>query len=185
VGGLLVENFSPRSVWFQNSVRGAAALALAVFLAQRLSLQHAFWVGLGTYSVLRSSALHTGSTVVSALAGTAVGILLGVAAILLVGTDESALWAVLPFAVLFAAYAPRAISFAAGQAGFTVVVLVVFDLIQPSGWTVGLVRVEDVALGFAISLAVGLLFWPREERRPAANGRQPASARPAGARPRE
>src|SRR5213075_69104 len=26
---------------------------------------------------------------------------------------------------------------------------------------VGLVRVEDVAIGFAISLGVGLLFWPR------------------------
>src|SRR5207244_11039702 len=33
--------------------------------------------------------------------------------------------------------------------------------IQPTGWTVGLVRIEDVAIGFAISLGVGLLFWPR------------------------
>lgn len=67
----------------------------------------------------------------------------------------------LPFAVLLAAYAPRAISFAAGQAGFTVVVLVLFNLIQPTGWTVGLVRVEDVAIGFAISLGIGALLWPR------------------------
>jgi hypothetical protein len=63
--------------------------------------------------------------------------------------------------VLLAAYAPRAISFAAGQAGFTVVLFVLFNIIQPVGWSVGLVRVEDVAIGFAISLGVGLLFWPR------------------------
>src|SRR5207245_5261790 len=60
-----------------------------------------------------------------------------------------------------AAYAPRAISFAAGQAGFTVVLFVLFNIIQPSGWRVGVVRIEDVAIGFAISLGVGLLFWPR------------------------
>ena len=36
-----------------------------------------------------------------------------------------------------------------------------FNLIQPVGWRVGLVRVEDIAIGFAISLGVGLLFWPR------------------------
>jgi uncharacterized membrane protein YccC len=71
------------------------------------------------------------------------------------------LWAVLPVAVLLAAYAPRAISFAAGQAGFTVVLFILFNLIQPTGWKVGVVRIEDVAIGFAISLGVGLLFWPR------------------------
>jgi hypothetical protein len=64
-------------------------------------------------------------------------------------------------AVLLAAYAPRAISFAAGQAGFTVVVVILFNIIQPTGWKLGLIRVEDVAIGFAISLGVGLLFWPR------------------------
>jgi uncharacterized membrane protein YccC len=68
---------------------------------------------------------------------------------------------VLPFAAFVAAYAPRAISFAAGQAGFTVAVFVIFDLLAPTGWEVGLIRVEDVSLGFLISLGVGLLFWPR------------------------
>jgi len=63
--------------------------------------------------------------------------------------------------ILVAAYAPRAISFAAGQAGFTVVLFVLFNLIQPTGWRVGLVRIEDVAIGFGVSLGVGLLFWPR------------------------
>jgi hypothetical protein len=77
------------------------------------------------------------------------------------GTHEAVLWGVLPVAVFLAAYAPRAISFAAGQAGFTVVLFLLFNIIQPVGWTVGLIRVEDVAIGFAISFLVGLLFWPR------------------------
>jgi uncharacterized membrane protein YccC len=160
-GRLAAGHVSPRSVLFRNSVRGAAALAVSVFVAQKAGVQHAFWVVLGTLSVLRSNALGTGATILRALAGTAVGIVIGALLILAIGTDEAVAWAVLPVGVLFAAYAPRVISFAAGQAAFTIVVLMLFNLIQPSGWRVGIVRVEDVALGFAVSIAVGLLFWPR------------------------
>ncbi|OLE35493.1 MAG: hypothetical protein AUG48_10465 [Actinobacteria bacterium 13_1_20CM_3_68_9] len=158
---LTIEHASVRSVWFRNSLRGAVGLAVAVYIAQRTGLQHGFWVVLGTLSVLRSNALGTGWSIVSALAGTAVGIVLGAVLVIGIGTHEAVLWGVLPVAVFLAAYAPRAISFAAGQAGFTVVLFVLFNIIQPVGWSVGLVRFEDVAIGFAISLLVGLLFWPR------------------------
>ena len=158
---LTIEHASVRSVWFRNSVRGAVGLAVAVYIAQRTGLQHGFWVVLGTLSVLRSNALGTGWSIVSALAGTAVGIVVGALLVIGIGTHEAVLWGVLPIAIFLAAYAPRAISFAAGQAGFTVVLFVLFNIIQPVGWSVGLVRVEDVAIGFAISLLVGLLFWPR------------------------
>jgi Fusaric acid resistance protein-like len=158
---LATEHAAGGSVWLRNSLRGAAGLAVAVFIAQRTGLQHSFWVVLGTLSVLRSNALGTGWSVLTALAGTAVGILIGAGLVIAIGTHEAVLWAVLPAAVLLAAYAPRAISFAAGQAGFTVVLFVLFNIIQPVGWRVGVVRIEDVAIGFAISLGVGLLFWPR------------------------
>jgi uncharacterized membrane protein YccC len=158
---LTIEHASVRSVWFRNSLRGAVGLGVAVYIAQRTGLQHGFWVVLGTLSVLRSNALGTGRSIVSALAGTAVGIVLGAFLVIGIGTHEAVLWGVLPVAVFLAAYAPRAISFAAGQAGFTVVLILLFNIIQPVGWSVGLVRVEDVAIGFAISLLVGLLFWPR------------------------
>jgi uncharacterized membrane protein YccC len=150
-----------RSVWFRNSIRGAVGLAIAVFIAQKTGLQHSFWVVLGTLSVLRSNALGTGWSVLSALAGTAVGILIGAAILIPVGGHDTVLWGVLPVAVLVGGYAPRVISFAAGQAAFTVVVLVLFNIIQPAGWMVGIIRIEDVAVGFAISLGVGLVFWPR------------------------
>jgi uncharacterized membrane protein YccC len=158
---LALEHASLRSVWLQNSIRAAVALALATYIAQRATLQHGFWVVLGTLSVLRSNALVTGSTIVSALAGTAVGIVVGALIVVAIGTHHAALWAVLPLAVFLTAYAPRAISFLAGQAGFTITLLVLFNIIQPVGWQVGVVRVEDVAIGFAVSLGVGLLFWPR------------------------
>jgi len=150
-----------RSIWFRNSLRGAVGLALAVFVAGEASVQHAFWVVLGSLSVLRSSALNTGASVVQALLGTLIGILAGGLLVYAIGGDETGLWIALPFAAMLAAYAPRAVSFAAGQAGFTVAILVIFNLLAPSGWQVGLIRLEDVSIGFAISLGVGLLFWPR------------------------
>jgi len=156
-----VEHVNPRDIWFRNSIRGAVGLAAAVYIAQRSGLQHGFWVVLGTLSVLRSNALGTGWSILTALAGTAVGIVIGSAVVIGIGSHETVLWAVLPLAILLGSYAPRAISFAAGQAGFTVVLFVLFNIIQPVGWRVGLVRIEDVAIGFAISLGVGLLFWPR------------------------
>jgi uncharacterized membrane protein YccC len=155
------EHATARSVWLRNSIRGALALTVAVFVAQDTSLQHGFWVVLGALSVLRSNALSTSATVLGALAGTAVGIVVGALLVSAIGTETALLWVALPPAVLLAAFAPRVISFAAGQAGFTLVLLILFNLLDPVGWRVGLVRVEDVAIGFAISLAFGLLFWPR------------------------
>ena len=149
------------SVWMRNSLRGAAGLALAVLVGKLTDLQNGFWIVLGTMSVLRSSALATGATIVRALLGTLAGIIIGGLIVIAVGGDRGVLWAVLPVAVLVAAYAPQAISFAAGQAAFTVVVLVLFNLIAPSGWRVGIVRFEDVAAGTLVSLLVGLLIWPR------------------------
>ena len=43
----------------------------------------------------------------------------------------------------------HAISFTAGQAMFTMMVLIVFNLMQPQGWQVGIIRVEDIVIGAA------------------------------------
>ena len=149
------------SVWLHNSLRGAAGLGLAVLVADLGTVQHGFWVVFGTLAVLRSNALSTGQNLVRALAGTSAGFIVGGIIVYLVGTNTTVLWVLLPVAVLLAGLAPAAISFAAGQAAFTLTLLILFNLIVPEGWRIGLVRVEDVAIGGAVSLVVGLLFWPR------------------------
>ncbi len=149
------------SVWLHNSVRGAVALGVAVFVANRTGVQHSFWVVLGTLSVLRSSALNTGQNVIRGLVGTVAGFVIGAAMLTLLGTSTTLLWFLLPPAILFAGVAPAAISFAAGQAAFTLTLVFLFNIIQPVGWRVGLLRVEDIAIGCGVSLLVGVLFWPR------------------------
>jgi hypothetical protein len=132
-----------------------------VAVADLSGVQHGFWVVFGTLSVLRTSAAATGATALRALAGTAIGFVVGAALMLAIGTGSNALWIALPIAVLVAAYAPGTAPFAVGQAAFTITVVVIFNLLVPVGWKVGLLRVEDVGIGCAVSIIVGLLFWPR------------------------
>lgn len=148
------------SVWLRNSLRGAIALAGAVLVADLSGAQHSFWIVLGTLSVLRSNALSTGENAVRGLVGTAIGFAIGGVLVLALGTTHLVLWGLLPIAILAAGIAP-AVSFTAGQAGFTVTLLILFNIISPAGWQVGLVRIEDVAIGCSVSLVVGILFWPR------------------------
>jgi len=160
----LLSHLSLSSVWLRNSLRGAVGLALSVGVVELISLSHGFWVVFGTLAVLRSNALGTGASAVRAVLGTAAGFVIG--ALLLAGlsTHTDALWVILPLSVLVAGIAPAVISFAAGQAGFTVMVLVLFNIVDPVGWRLGITRVEDVAIGCAVSVVVGLLFWPRGAR---------------------
>uniref|UniRef100_UPI003B3AC53F FUSC family protein n=1 Tax=Nakamurella sp. TaxID=1869182 RepID=UPI003B3AC53F len=157
----LAGHLSVRSVWFQNSVRGAIGLAIAVTIAEVTEVAHGFWVVLGAMSVLRTTALTTGSTALRALGGTTIGFVVGAVIMVAVGTTPWHLWVLLPIALLVAGYLPEAVSFVAGQAAFTVLVVVLFNLISPSGWGVGLVRVEDVLFGCASALVSGVLLWPR------------------------
>jgi uncharacterized membrane protein YccC len=152
---------SPSSVWLHNSLRGAVGLGLAVLLANKIGVQHSFWVAFGSLSVLRSNVLNTGQFAARGVLGTIVGFAVGAALLAVIGTNNTVLWFLLPLAVFFGGVAPTVISFAAGQAAFTVTLVILFNIIQPAGWRLGLIRVEDVTLGCAVSLAVALLFWPR------------------------
>ncbi|KGI70543.1 fusaric acid resistance protein [Mycolicibacterium rufum] len=150
-----------RSVAVRNSLRTGLGLAIAVAITHLFPVEHGFWVVLGALSVLRSSALSTGTRVWRAVIGTGIGFLLGALLIGLVGVDPAVLWVLMPFAVFGSAYVPEIASFTAAQAAFTMMVLIFFNLIVPTGWQVGLIRVEDVVVGALVGVVVSVLLWPR------------------------
>ena len=150
-----------RSVAVRNSLRTGLGLALAVTVTHLFPVEHGFWVVLGALSVLRSSALTTGTRVWRAVTGTAIGFLLGAVLINFVGVDPVVLWMLMPLVVFGSAYVPEIASFTAAQAAFTMMVLIFFNLIVPTGWQVGLIRVEDVVVGALVGVAVSVLLWPR------------------------
>ena len=154
-------HLSFRSVWFRNAVRGAAGLALAVAVVEVTDVEHGFWVVLGTLSVLRSNALGTGATALRAVAGTAVGFVVGLGRHDRRGQPRRAPVGSPPAGRAGLGCGPvdgllrrRAGRFHAG--GHHPV-----QHHRPVGWKVGLTRIEDVAIGCAVSIVVGLLFWPR------------------------
>lgn len=161
VTALTSGHLATRSVTARNSLRTGLGLALAVLVTFVFPVQHGFWVVLGALSVLRSSALTTGTTVVRAVIGTVIGFLIGAVVIELLGVDPIVLWLLLPVVAFGSAYVPEIGSFTATQAAFTMMVLIVFNLIVPSGWAVGLVRIEDVVVGASVGVVVSLLLWPR------------------------
>src|SRR5258708_6681741 len=125
------------------------------------SLPFAFWVVLGTLSALRSNVSATGRSALLALAGTALGVLIAVPFVGVTGGVPWLWWVVLPLLVFVAAYTPAAVNFVVGQVAFSVLVVVLFNILAPTDWQIGLVRVEDAALGVGVSAIVGLLLWPR------------------------
>ncbi len=153
-----------RAVVLRNSLRTGLGLALAVAVTQVFPIQNGFWVVLGALSVLRSSALTTGTRVLRAVAGTAIGFVVGVVVIELVGVDPIVMWAMLPLVAFGSAFVPEVASFIAGQAAFTMMVLIIFNLIAPTGWSVGLIRIQDVIIGALVGIVVSVLMWPRGVR---------------------
>ena len=70
-------------------------------------------------------------------------------------------WILLPPLVFLAGYAGGVLPFAVGQMAFTMFVVLAVDIIVPKGWHTGEIRLIDVAAGAAVSVVVGLVFWPR------------------------
>ena len=149
-----------RSITVINSLRTGLALALAVSVTLLLPVQNGLWVALGALSVLRSSAASTRTTALRALAGTSIGFVIGASLIAVVGVDPVVLWSLLPLATFGSTYVLTVGSFTASQAMFTMQVLIVFNLMRPTGWQVGLLRIEDVLIGAGVGLVVSGLLWP-------------------------
>lgn len=153
-----------RAVAVRNSLRTGLGLALAVLVTVVFPVQNGFWVVLGALSVLRSSALTTGANVVRAVTGTVIGFVIGAIIIELLGFDPVVMWALLPLVAFGSAYVPEVGSYTASQAALTMMVLIVYNVIAPTGWQVGLIRIEDVVVGALIGIVVSILLWPRGAR---------------------
>jgi uncharacterized membrane protein YccC len=151
----------PESAWFHNSLRAALGLSAAMVVAKVMAIDHGFWVVLATLGVLRSNVVTTGATILNALAGTLVGFGLALLAIHFLAPHPLLMWLTLPFVVFAAAYSRHALSFGASQALFALLVVEMFNLVEPEGWMTGVVRVEAVVVGAVVALFVSVVMWPK------------------------
>ncbi|WP_328940444.1 FUSC family protein [Streptomyces sp. NBC_00250] len=150
-----------RSVFFQNAVRIALALAAARTIAGLDTLPHGFWMLLATLTLTRTTARETRSTVRVALTGTLVGALVVAAFLALVGTDTTVYAAALPPLMLVAFTLGPVKGVGWAQAMFTMVIALVFAQLAPATWRLAEFRLLDVIAGSAVGAVFGLLAWPR------------------------
>src|SRR5271157_868821 len=133
------------------------AAGTAIFISRLLKLEHAFWVVLGILPILGVRAASPLRTFWSEQAGTLIGFLFGVALVAVLGEHQAWYWLVLPCVIFTSAYASSALNLTLGQAGFTLFVIVLFCILSPAQRQVGRLRVEDIAIGGAVSLLVSSL----------------------------
>ena len=157
---IVSSTLSPRSVVLQNSLRLAVGLSIARLLGGLLEVENGFWVLFATLSVMRTSAVQTGATALQAVVGTLIGFAVGLPLLLAIGTRGDLYLYVLPIVIVGGLLA-GSINVVWGQAGFTVLVSVLFNLVEPIGWEIGVIRLQDVALGAAAGVVIGLAAWPR------------------------
>ena len=139
--------------WLGYAAGTGVAMGMAVLLTRVLKLDHAFWVFLGVLPVICARGTSPARTFWEQQAGTLIGCVVGATLVAIIGTHLHWYWAFLPATVFASAYASSAVGFMTAQASFTVFAVVLFCILLPSQPNVGILRVEDIAIGGAISLA--------------------------------
>ena len=140
------------------TVRLMVCIGVAAVASEVLPLQRSYWVVLTVAIVVKPD---NGSVFTRALQrgiGTIVGAELG--AVILAAVPYGP-WLLLPMAVL-AAGQPygRLRNFGLGATFMTPVILLLMELLAPTGWRLPQERLVDTVLGCAIVLLVGYAPWP-------------------------
>lgn len=155
-------NLTPASVWFRNSIRAGVAYALSVAVILLTGLDHGFWIALGVMVALQSDATNSRSSVGRVLIGTVIGLVIGNLIVWWAHGDATTLWLLLALTVALATFAPGASTPVAGQAAFTMFLMVLFALLLPGDErTTAASRLVDVLVAMGVTLAVSMLLWPK------------------------
>ncbi|MGE3285164.1 MAG: FUSC family protein [Pseudonocardia sp.] len=161
------------SVHFQNAARLAVGLAVARVVAELPVVSHGFWVLLATLTLMRTSMVTSRAALRPAFVGVLVGAIAAGVLVTVIGVHTDVYGWTLPLIMLAGLAAGPLLGPAAGQAGFTVLITVLFAQLAPATWRLAETRLVDVVLGGLIGALIGAAVWPRggagELRRTAAD----------------
>ena len=139
-----------------------SAWALAVLVVNITGVEHGFWVLLGVISILRFDAVGTRRFALQAVVGTIVGVGRRPWSSSFLVDRPWVLWVLLPTTSSSRRGRPRPSTTPSARPPSP------RSSSSPSpSWSwppqlsTGLIRIEDIALGAAVALVVGLLMWPR------------------------
>jgi len=148
---------NPLHTWRRKAVRCGLVLGLAVLLTRLIKVEHAFWVVLGVLPVLNAKGAAT-RTFWQQQAGTLIGFALSAVVVGIIREHQTWYWLILPLVVFASVYAATAGGSVAAQAAFTVFAVVLFCILMPQARQTGILRLEDIGIGGAVSLLVSWLL---------------------------
>ncbi|MFJ9863048.1 FUSC family protein [Streptomyces sp. NPDC101165] len=157
----LQAQLTPRSVYFQNAVRIALALAAARLIVGVLGLGHGIWALLATITVMGTSATGTRTALWPAFSGTLAGAAVVAVMLYSVGDHVAVYAVVLPPLYLLAFSAKPVLGLGWGQAFSTIAAAAAFAQLDPARAGLAAVRFTDVLIGGLTGALVGLLAWPQ------------------------
>ncbi|HEY1626331.1 MAG TPA: FUSC family protein [Streptosporangiaceae bacterium] len=138
------------------TARLMACMLVAGIVSEILPLQRSYWVPLTVAIVLKPDYGSVFGRALQRGIGTVIGAVLGAVVLTLVhGT-----WLLIPFAIL-AALLPfgRSRSYGLLAVFLTPLVVVLIDLLEPSGWHLALDRLQDTLIGCLIVVVIGFAPW--------------------------
>jgi hypothetical protein len=146
-----------RLAW-EYTLRLMLCTGVAAVLSEVLPLQRSYWLVLTVGIILKPDYGSVFARALQRAIGTVVGAVVGAVILAIVPYGP---WLLVPFGV-FAALLPfaRARNFGLVATFLTPLVVLLIDLLEPSGWRLAEDRLIDTVLASAVVLVVGYAPWP-------------------------
>lgn len=149
--------FSLDSMLLRHAIRLACALTLGYGIIQFFDLERGYWILLTTLFVCQPNYSATRKKLTARIAGTIVGLLVGVPLLTLFPSTESQLVLLVISGVMFFAFRINNYGYATGF--ITVLVLLCFDQLG-EGYAVVLPRLMDTLIGCALAVCAVYFILP-------------------------
>lgn len=144
----------------RHGIKTGLACVAAYGAAQALGLQFGYWAALSAVIVMQLSVADSVRMCWYRLSGTAIGALIGVAAILAFPHTQAMTYLALFLAVAFCAYMTR-YDPRYRMAAITTCIVVLASLGQQDRLFFGLERVLEIAIGVGCAFLASVLLWPQ------------------------
>ncbi|GAB6113414.1 FUSC family protein [Desulfomicrobium salsuginis] len=143
----------------RHGLKTGIAAVLAYGLAQLAELQYGYWATLSAVIVMQVYVADSVQMCLYRFSGTAVGALIGMAAISVFPATQAMTVLALFLSVTFCAYMTR-YNARYRMAAITVCIVILASLNQEDRLVFGLLRVAEIGIGVAAAFAVSIALWP-------------------------
>lgn len=147
---------------FRHALRLAAIVTLAELTVSVLQIPRGYWITLTALVALKPNFGGTSQTIVQRVIGTIIGGIIGSILVVLI---ESPMYSVVCILLLlFIAMSVRPLSYSIFTTLLTPALVLLFNMVSPGGWEIGVLRIVDTFAGGMLALLGSYLLFPRWER---------------------